>query len=93
MKMYHDWYELASAMSPYSVGVDGDPKEKAWSELCLYYNKKTDPSKDAEGFAGLLIDSFIELHGDANIRLPYAVKVSWNEEIKGTGSPNKKKHL
>jgi hypothetical protein len=90
MMMYHDWYELASAMSSYSVGVRGDSLQKAWSELCSHALKMTEPSTDAEDFARL-IHQFIKEHGDANIWLLELVEDAWNLAIRGTGSPNKEK--
>jgi hypothetical protein len=96
MEMYHDWYELASAMAPYRVPysvVTSKPKLKLledWEHICLDFDK-TDPDSTDQRDLARLIDNFIEEHGDVEIELPPTDKRAWNEEIKGTGSPNKKK--
>jgi hypothetical protein len=85
MKMCHDWYELASAMAPYNVGLPNDqPSQKAWSDLYLHFVSKADPDDNAEDFAGL-IDRFIKSHGDLDIQVSPGDAWTWNEENKRNG--------
>ena len=92
MKMCHDWYELASAMAPYNVGLPNDQPsqkawsdlQKAWSDLYLHFVNKADPDDNAEDFAGL-IDRFIKSHGDLDIQVSPGDVWTWNEENKRNG--------
>ena len=97
MKKEDDWFELGSAMAPYSVEIDeSNPssyilRAKAWKGMISEWYSRFDQSEiESQSFLSM-IEDYMENHGDVKICLDEDRRSVLEKELKGTGSPNKKK--